>query len=128
MRYLLLSIILLFNQYFSYSQYNYKNYNTLNEKPKIENTYLNPFPEKQDENKSLYVFNFTSLNIIQNKNDSTYEKKPMLDYGLEFDYGMEFDYNYDLNNNQLIDISLGINTTFSNTTLSLIKISLIIYF
>lgn len=124
MRYLLLSIILLFNQYFSYSQYNCKNYNTLNEKPKIENTYLNLYPKKIDYNQktTLFDFNFRPLNINQIQNDSTYDIKPI------FNYGFGFDYNYDLNNNEMIDLSLIIDTGMSNLNLNFIRFSIIFYF
>jgi hypothetical protein len=124
MRYLLFSIILLFTQSFSYSQYNYKIYNTLNEKPKIENTYLNIYPKKIDYNQktTLFDFNFRPLNINQIQSDSTYDIKSI------FNYGLGFDYNYDLNNNEMIDLSLIIDTRMSNLNLNFIRFSIIFYF
>lgn len=124
MRYLLFSIILLFTQYFSYSQYNYKIYNTLNEKPKIENTYLNLYLRKIDYNQktTLFDFNFRSLNINLIQSDSTYDIKSI------FNYRLGFDYNYDLNNNEMIDLSLIIDTRMSNLNLNFIRFSIIFYF
>jgi len=124
MRYLLFSIILLFTQYFSYSQYNYKIYNTLIEKPKIENTYLNLYPKKIDYNQktTLFDFNFRPLNINKIQSDSTYDIKSI------FNYRLGFDYNYDLNNNEIIDLSLIIDTRMSNLNLNFIRFSIIFYF
>lgn len=122
MRYLLILILLLFYQNYSYSQFYFRNSDSLI-KPKINKTYLNFYPEKTDENKSMFFdFSFTPLNINQVQSDSTYDIESV------FNYGVGFDYNYDLNNNEMIDFSLIIDTTLSNLTLNCIRFSIIFYF
>ena len=123
MRYLLILILLLLPQNYSLSQYYFINPDSVSKKPIIEKTYLNFYPEKTDEKETMFFdFSFTFLNIKKVQRDSTYGTESV------FNYGVGFDYNYDLNNNEIIDFSLVINTTISNLTLNGIRFSIIFYF
>jgi hypothetical protein len=123
MRYLLILILLLLPQNYSSSQYYFINSDSVSKKPIIEKTYLKFYPEQADEKQTTFFdFSFTLLNIKKVQRDSTYGTESV------FNYGVGLDYNYDLNNNEIIDFSLVINTTISNLTLNGIRFSIIFYF
>lgn len=125
MRYLLLIILLNFNLFTSYSQFNFKTQDSVQiSKENAKDTYLNFYTEKiEEKSKNMYFdFSFSPLEDNSIISDSTFEIESVLNYGIGFDY------NFDLDNNESIDFILVIDTSITSFSLNFIKFSIIFYF
>lgn len=124
MRHLLILIIFLCTNFTSYSQLYFKVSDSLitHNKNIKHNTYLNFYPEIEEGEFKDINFDFIFFNIRSKTNSNKYNPETVLNYG----FGL--DYNYDLNDNEVIDCSLMIDTALSNLSLNSIKFSIIFYF
>lgn len=123
MRYLLIIIIFLCTNFISYSQLYFKVPDSLLTHHKnIKHSYLNFYPEEEEDEFKDINFDFTFLDMQSKNNSNRYKPETI------FNYGLGLDYNYDLNDNEIIDFSLMIDTALSNLSLNSIKFSIIFYF
>lgn len=123
MRYLLILIIFLCTNFTSSSQLYFKTSDIIiTHNKSIKNTYLNFYPEIEEGDFKDINFDFNFFDIQSKTKSNKYNPETVLDYGLGLDY------NYDLNDNEVIDFSLMIDTALSNFSLNSIKFSIIFYF
>jgi hypothetical protein len=122
MRYLLIIIIFLCTKFTSHSQLYFKTSDSIITHHKnIKKTYLNFYPEIEDGEFKDINFDFIFFDIQSKTKSNKYNPETVLNYGLGLDY------NYDLNDNEVIDFSLMIDTALSNFSLNSIKFSIIFY-